>query len=116
MLTTSTRSRMSRPASSSSLLRRSAARFLLNVVNSTSLPSPGGSRSTRCLTRCSATIVLPVPGPPLTRAGPLYERSTILRWSGCRKTCQRAKSPARTACSAASSVVTRVAGRASAVS
>ena len=72
MLTTSTRSRMSRPASSSSRDLQVGGEVLVERGEQDVLAvTAAGSRSTRCLTRCRATIVLPVPGPPLTRAGPL---------------------------------------------
>jgi hypothetical protein len=55
-----------------------------NVVRSTRSPS-GASRAS-FLARWSATTVLPVPGPPRTRAGPLKSARTIARWDGCRYT------------------------------
>ncbi len=111
----STRANSSSPPSWSSRDFRSAARFLLYVVRRTGLLRPGGSRSTKCLTLCRATMVLPVPGPPPTRAGPEYSRSTSRDWVGWRKTFQRPKSPPSSASRRASSVVvTMVAGRSAA--
>ena len=54
-----------------------------NVASNTRASSC--SRAT-CTALCSATIVLPVPADPVTRAGPLYSRSTKCCWSGWRKT------------------------------
>ena len=40
----------------------------------------------KCTARCNATIVLPVPAEPETRAGPLKSFSTSSCWSGWRNT------------------------------
>ena len=62
--------------------RRALARVSENVVRSTLAL---GFVRARCTARCSATMVFPVPAEPDTLAGPVYSRSTIARWAGCRK-------------------------------
>ena len=64
-------------------VRSAAASASEKVASSTRL---SGCARVRCTARCSATMVLPVPAEPETRAGPLYYRSTSCRWAGCRKT------------------------------
>ena len=64
-------------------VRSAAASASENVASSTRL---SGYARARCTALWSATMVLPVPAEPETRAGPLCSRSTSCRWAGCRKT------------------------------
>ena len=52
--------------------------------------------------RCIATTVLPVPAPPVTRAGPLKDLATSRSWLGCRKTRHFSSGASRIAVSSSS--------------
>ena len=66
-----------------SRVRSASASAVENVVRST---RASGCVRARWTARCSATMVLPVPAEPDTRAGPWKLRLTICRCAGCRKT------------------------------
>ncbi len=58
-------------ADQASRWERSAARLRVNVVSRMARSAPGSRFRASALTRCRATTVFPVPGPPVTRAGPV---------------------------------------------
>ena len=62
------------------------ARFAVKVVNRMRSVFSGKTLEARCLARCMATTVLPVPAPPVTLAGPLKFLATSFSWLGWRKT------------------------------
>jgi len=83
---------------------RCFARVIEKVVSNT---WASGFVRARWTARCSATIVLPVPAEPDTRAGPLYSRSTISRWAGCRNTIHFSQGYSSALLSSSESVITR---------
>jgi len=96
--------RGSLPMSRRSLTLSALASVSEKVVSNT---RASGCRRARCTARCRATIVLPVPADPATRAGPENSRSTIWRWARCKKTVHFSQGKSSARSSSSLSVMTR---------